>query len=784
MAVTQLFGASVRRREDPRLITGRATYTDDLQLPGMLYAAFLRSPHAHARIRAIDVEKAKALPGVVAVYTGADLKGKVGNIACAWLIPDSDLKLPPHPPLAIDRVRYVGDAVAVVVANDRYVARDALDLIEVDYEVLPAVAHVEKAVESGAPQLHDEAPGNVAFRWKVGGGDVDKAFAEAEVVVRERIVQQRLIPNAMETRGCVASWNPGTEELTIWMTSQNPHIHRVLMSGDLGVPEHKLRIIAPEVGGGFGSKIPHYPEESVVAFCSMQLGRPVKWQEDRRENYLATTHGRDHVQEVAICGKRDGTITGIRARVLAGLGAYLSTAAPGVPTILFGLMLSGAYRIPNISCETIGVLTNTTPVDAYRGAGRPEATFIVERMVDRFAQEIGMDPVEVRRKNFIPADAFPYTAATGLVYDSGNYQAALDQALAILDYPRARAEQQRLRSEGKYLGIGFSTYVELCGLGPSGVAGAVGFQGGLWENAVVRVHPTGKVTVFTGASPHGQGEETTFAQIVASELGIPLDDIEVVHGDTSRIPMGWGTYGSRTTAVGGSAVALAARKVREKAKKIAAHLLEVGEEDVEFQDGTFFVRGARDRAKTIQDVTLQAYLAWNLPPGVEPGLEESSYYDPKNFTYPFGAHIAVVEVDAETGRVMLRRYIAVDDCGNVINPMIVDGQVHGGIAQGIGQALLEEAVYSEDGQLLTGSMMDYVVPRVGDLPTFELGRTVTPAPDNPIGAKGVGETGTIAASAAIVNAVCDALAPLGIKHFDMPASPEKIWRLIQQAKGR
>jgi carbon-monoxide dehydrogenase large subunit len=783
MAVTKIFGASVRRREDPRLITGRATYTDDLTLPGMLHAAILRSPHAHARIRSIDVAAARALPGVEAVFTGADLQGKVGNVACAWLIPNSSLCLPEHPPLAIDRVRYVGDGVAVVVAADRATARDALDLIEVDYELLPAVTDVEKAIEQGAPLLHESAPGNVAFTWRVGGGDADKAFAEAEVVVKERIVQQRLIPNAMETRACVASWNPGSEEMTVWLTSQNPHIHRVLMSGDLGIPEHKLRVIAPEVGGGFGSKIAHYADESIVAFCSKQLGRPVKWSEDRRENYQATTHGRDHVQLVEICGKRDGTITGLRAKVLAGMGGYLSTAAPGVPTILFGLMLCGAYRIANVACETAGIMTNTTPVDAYRGAGRPEATFIVERLVDRFAQEVGLDPVELRRKNFVPKEAFPHTTATGLSYDSGDYTAALDRALAMLDYGAIRAEQQRLRGQGRYLGIGLSTYVELCGLGPSGVAGAVGFQGGLWENAVVRVHPTGKVTVLTGASPHGQGEETTFAQIVSNEIGVPVEDIEVVHGDTARTPMGWGTYGSRTTAVGGSAVALAAAKVREKARKIAAHMLEASEADIEFDQGQFFVRGARARSTTIQAVALQAYLAWNLPQGVEPGLEESSFYDPPNFTYPFGTHIAVVEVEAETGKVDLKRYIAVDDCGNVINPMIVDGQVHGGVAQGIGQALYEQAVYGEDGQLLTGTMMDYVVPRADNFPTFELDRTTTPAPHNPIGAKGVGETGTIAASVAVVNAVCDALAPLGVKHFDMPATPEKIWRLMQGGRA-
>jgi carbon-monoxide dehydrogenase large subunit len=782
MAVTRLFGAAVRRREDPRLITGHGLFVDDIRLPGMLYAAILRSPHAHARIRRIDVSRARALPGVVAVYTGQDLRGKVGAIPCAWLIPNADLKVPEHPPLAVDTVRYVGDGVAVVVAEDRGIARDALDLIEVDYEVLPAVTDAEQAMAPGAPQLHASVPGNVAFHWKVSGGDVEAAFRAADVIVRQRFINQRLIPNAMETRAALAQYNPGSGELTLWMTSQNPHIHRVLLSGVLGMPEHKIRVIAPDVGGGFGSKIHHYPDEAIVCFLARELGRPVKWVEDRRENFIATTHGRDHIQDVELAARRDGTILGLRAIVRANLGAYLSTAAPGIPTILFGLMLSGAYRIPNIHCEVYGVLTNTTPVDAYRGAGRPEATYLVERMVDLLAREIGLDPVEVRRRNFIPASAFPYTVATGITYDSGNYEATLDRALALVDYQKFREEQAQARAQGRYLGIGFSTYVEICGLGPSQVAGAVGFQGGLWESAVVRVHPTGKVSVFTGSSPHGQGEETTFAQIVADELGIPLDDIEVIHGDTDAIPMGWGTYGSRTTAVGGSAIALAARRVREKARKIAAHLLEAAEEDVEFQAGRFFVRGVPDRAKTIQEVALAAYLAWNLPPGLEPGLEASSFFDPSNFVYPFGAHVAIVEIDPETGKVRLRRYVAVDDCGPVINPKIVDGQVHGGVAQGVAQALYEAAIYDQNGQLLTGSLMDYAVPKADDLPPIETDRTETPSPVNPLGVKGVGETGTIAATPAVVNAVCDALAPLGITHIDMPLWPEKIWRIMRQAQ--
>ncbi len=784
MAVSKIFGAAVRRREDPRLITGRATYVDDIKLPGLTYAAFVRSPHAHARIRGIQTAKAHEAPGVVAVLAGKDLVGKVGNLPCAWLIPGSDLKLPEHPPIAVEKVRYVGDAVAVVVAESRDAARDGAGLVEVDYEPLPAIVDQEKATRSGAPLLHDNVANNVAFHWTVSGGDAAKAFQEAEVVVRQRLYNQRLIPTAMETRGSVAQYNPGSRELTIWLTSQNPHIHRVLLSGVLGVPEHRLRIIAPEVGGGFGSKIHCYPEEAVVGYLAMSLGRPVKWSEDRRENYAATIHGRDHVADLEMAAKRDGTVTSIRGTCYANLGAYLSTASPGIPTILHGLMLTGCYTIANLQYDVYGVLTNTTPVDAYRGAGRPEATYALERLMDLVAAELKMDPVDIRRKNFIKASEFPATVASGITYDSGNYEAALDKALAMVDYKKFRAEQAEARQKGRYLGIGFSTYVEICGLGPSQVAGAVGFQGGLWESAVVRVHPTGKATAFTGSSPHGQGEETTFAQIVADELGLPLDDVEVVHGDTNAIPMGWGTYGSRTTAVGGTAMLLATRKVKEKARTIAAHLLEAAADDVAFENGTFIVQGAPSRSKTIQEVALQAYLAWNLPQGIEPALEASSFYDPSNFTYPFGTHVAIVEVDSASGNVTLERYIAVDDCGTVINPMIVDGQVHGGVAQGVAQALSEAAVYDENGQLLTGSMLDYAIPTAASLPLIETARTETPSPVNPIGVKGVGETGTIASTPAVVNAVVDALSPLGVRHVDMPLTAEKVWRLLQQKDRR
>ena len=781
MAVSRIFGAAVKRREDPRLITGRATYSDDVALPNLAYVAFVRSPHAHARIKSVDVTQARQVPGVVAVVTGQDLVGKVNGIPTAWLIPNSDLKTPQHPAIASETVRYVGDAVAAVVAESRAAAADAVALVDVDYELLPVVVDQEKATLDSAPQLHQDVPNNVAFRWHVAGGDVDAAFREADVVVKQRLHNQRLIPNAMETRQVVAQYNAGTGELTITMGSQNPHIHRNILSGVLGVPEHRIRVVAPEVGGGFGSKIHCYPEEAVAGYLSMMLGRPIKWSEDRSENYVATIHGRDHIVDLEVAAKRDGTILGLRGHCYANLGAYLSTAAPGVPTILHGLMMTGCYRIPALDYKVLGVLTNTTPVDAYRGAGRPEATYAVERMVDLVAAELNMDPVEIRRKNFIEKSAFPYTIASGLAYDSGDYEAALDKALAMVNYPQFRADQAAARKQGRYLGIGFSTYVEICGLGPSVVAGAVGFQGGLWESAVVRVHPSGKATVFTGSSPHGQGEETTFAQIVAQELGLPLDDVEVVHGDTAAIPMGWGTYGSRSTAVGGTAMVLAARKVKEKARVIAAHLLEASPEDVVFDQGRFSVKGVPERSKTIQDVALMANLAWNMPKGVEPGLEESSFFDPSNFVYPFGTHVAVVEVDPGTGVVKLLRYVAVDDCGPVINPKIVDGQVHGGVAQGVAQALWESAVYDENGQLLSGSLMDYAIPTAASLPSIETARTETPSPVNPLGLKGIGETGTIASTPAVVNAVVDALAPLGIRHIDMPLTPEKIWRLLPTA---
>lgn len=783
MAVTKLFGASIKRREDPRMMTGRATYTDDVRLPGTLSLAILRSPHAHARIKRIDTSKAREMPGVVAVYTGQDLADKLAPVPCAWLVPDSDLKVPEYRALAVDTVRYVGDGVAAVVAENRYLAQDALEAITVEYEVLPAVVNQEQATKEGAPQLYEDVPNNTAFVWRLSGGDVDAALADADVVVSETLINHRLIPNAMEPRAAVANYNPGSGELTLWCTSQNPHIHRLLMSAVTGIPESRIRVIATDVGGGFGSKIPFYAGEMIASAISMDLGRPIRWTEDRRENFVATTHGRDHIEYVDVAVKNDGTITGIRVKSYANMGAYLSTAAPGVPTWLFGLMLSGSYKIPNVAVEVHGVLTNTTPTDAYRGAGRPEATYILERMMDIVADRLQMDPVEIRRKNFIPKEEFPFTVATSLEYDSGDYHKALDRALEMLDYPAFRQEQEAARKEGRLLGVGFSTYVEVCGLAPSQAAGAMGFQGGLWESATVRVHPSGKVSVFTGSNPHGQGEKTTFAQLVGDELGVPIDDVEIVHGDTAMIPFGMGTYGSRSTAVGGSALVYAARKVRDKAIKIAAHLLEVSPEDVVFDQGRFHVKGAPDRVKTFQEVAGAAYLAWSMPEGVTPGLEETHFFDPINNTYPFGTHICVVEVIPDTGEVKFLRYIAVDDVGHVINPMIVDGQVHGGIAQGLAQAVYETAVYDENGQLLSGSMMDYAVPKAHMVPYYEVDRTETPTPVNPMGLKGAGETGTIAATPAVVNAVIDALSPYGITHLDMPLTPERVWEAIHGQKG-
>ncbi len=769
------FGRGVKRREDPKLITGRGRYTDDMAPAGTLDMSILRSPYAHARITGIDVSAAKALPGVVAVYTGADLRDKFAGIPTGWVLPD--MKMPAHPALAYDKVRHVGDGVAIVVASDRYVARDALDLITVDYEPLGVVTNQVEALKPGAPLVHDDVPDNKTFEWGFGDG----AFkAEgAEVHLTQRIVNQRLIPTAIEPRAVLADYDPGTEELTLHTSTQIPHLVRLLLCLTMGLPEQKVRVVAPDVGGAFGSKLYFYAEEALAAFVSRDLGKPVKWNETRSENYLATTHGRDHVQDVELTAKRDGTITGLKATVYANLGAYLSTFAPGIPSVLFGLMLSGTYKIPVVECKVYGVLTNTTPVDAYRGAGRPEATYLVERMVDLLAHELGMDPAEVRRKNYIQPSEFPYATSTGVTYDSGAYEANLDKALQAVGYQDLRRRQEELRKEGRYMGIGLTTYVEICGMAPSQVLGAVGGQAGGWESATVRVHPTGKVSIYSGSCSSGQGHQTSFAQIAADSLGLPMEDIEIVEGDTAKVQFGIGTFGSRSMAVGGIAIQKSLDKVIAKATKIAAHLLEAAEEDVEFKNGQFGVKGAPGRSKAFAEVAIAAYLAHNYPADLEPGLEAQSFHDPSNFTWPFGTHIAVVEVDPDSGAIDLQRYIAVDDCGNVINPLLADGQVHGGITQGLSQALYEGAEYDEQGQLLTGSLMDYALPRAEFLPQFETSHTVTPTPVNTLGIKGIGEAGTIGSASTVVNAVVDALAPFGVTHIDMPLKAERVWQAMR-----
>ncbi|MDQ7025137.1 MAG: molybdopterin-dependent oxidoreductase [Anaerolineae bacterium] len=781
---TRMFGSGIKRREDPRLITGKAKYTDDIKLPGTLHMAVVRSPHAHANIKGIDTSAAEAMPGVVAVYTGEAMNLPIPTGA---LIPDCNLITPEHPSLAKEKVRYVGDGVAIVLAENRYQAQDAADVVKVDYEVLGAIINPEDATKDGAPQLFDDVPNNVAFRWLMGGAEnqeaSNKVFEAADVVVKERIVQQRLQPTTMEPRAALAQWNAATEEMTLWVTTQNPHIHRVLLSGIIGVPEHKLRIIAPEVGGGFGAKIDLYPDEALACWASLQTGRPVKWTETRSENYVAMTHGRDHVEYVELAATKDGKVTGIRSTVYAGMGAYLTTFGAGIPTILHALIYCGVYAFENAFADVIGAFTSATPVEAYRGAGRPEATFLVERLMDKMANALDMDPTELRRKNLIPKFEDGYAAPTGVTYDSGDYEPALDKVLEMAGYSDFRKEQEEARKNGKYLGIGVTTYTEICGLGPSEVNGAIGFQAGGWESSIIRMSPTGKAQVLIGVSPHGQGGATSFAQIFSDGTGIPMDDIEVVHGDTNTTPMGWGTYGSRNAAVGGAALAGAITKFKDKAKVMAAHMLEAAVEDIEYEDGQLYVKGSPDNAKAIQEIVLMSHLGWDMPAGAEPSFEVSNFYNPPNFVYPFGAHIAIVEIDAETGTVELKRYLAVDDCGHQINPMIVAGQIHGGLAQGIGQALCEGSIYDDNGQLLTGSMMDYAVPRADMFPNFELDHTVTPSPHQPLGIKGVGETGTIASTPTVYNAVMDALKPLSVESVDMPLTPYRVWEAIQNASN-
>ncbi|HEV2201509.1 MAG TPA: xanthine dehydrogenase family protein molybdopterin-binding subunit [Bryobacteraceae bacterium] len=761
-----LVGKRIRRREDPRLITGTATYVDDIQMPGMHHAIVLRSPHAAAKILSINTRAAEGTPGVVAVFTGKDTK-HVGPVPCGASLPG--LRVPHHYILATDRVYFVGHPVAVVVATDKYLARDAADKIEVDYDVLKAVADPEKALAVGAPAVHPEWPDNTAFNYHQEGGEVDKAFADAEVVIKQRITSQRLIPTAMETRGVVAEWHAADRQLNLHSSTQIPHLLRSLVAGMLGLEENRVRVITPEVGGGFGSKLNVYAEEALMGFVAMQIGKPVKWIESRRENFLCTIQGRGHVDYYELAAKKDGTILAIKLKIVQDLGAYHQLLTPAIPTLSV-LMMPGLYRTKNIRADVVGVFTNCVPTDAYRGAGRPEATHGIERMVDILADELKMDPAEIRLKNFVTPEEFPYPTATGLTYDTGNYAAPLEKALGIVDYKNLLKEQAAARQQGKVMGIGISTYGEICAFGPSPATPAGG-----WESATVKIEPSGKVTVMTGACPHGQGEETTFAQIAADELGVDIDDVLVIRGDTAIVQYGIGTFGSRATAVGGAALYFALQDLKAKIKKFGGMLLE--SDDVSYSGGEV-ICNKTGASKPLSEIAGATYRAMKLPPNTEPGLVATYFWEPPNFTFPFGAHIVITDIDRDTGQVKIRRYVAVDDCGNLINPLIVDGQVHGGVAQGVGQALWEQAVYDDSGQLITGELMDYALPRAHMMPWIESHHTITPTNVNPLGVKGVGEAGTIGASPAVVNSVVDALSPLGVRHIDMPLSPEKIWKLM------
>jgi aerobic carbon-monoxide dehydrogenase large subunit len=775
-AATHYLGKPMKRKEDPRLIQGLAHYVDDIVLVGMQHAAILRSPYAHAKIRSIDVSKAQAAPGVSLVLTGADLRGSIGMVPCAAQIPD--MKSAPRPVLALDRVRFVGEGVAVVVATSRYAARDALDLIEVDYDPLTPVVNPEKAMEKGSPVLYDDHKDNIACRWELEGGDVKAAFKNADKVIKQRMINQRVIPVAMETRGVVADYKPGERQLTVWTSTQVPHLVRTQIAAMLDVPEFSVRVITPEVGGGFGSKLNIYAEEALVGYLSMKLCTPVKWIESRRENFQGTIHGRDQIDDVEVAIKKDGTILGLRFRAIADLGAYYQLLTPLIPT-LTGLMASGCYKIPAIRAEVIGVLTNKMSTDAYRGAGRPEATYLVERMLDLVAVELKKDPVEVRRKNFPKLSEFPYATPTGVIYDSANYPRSLDLVLKNSGYTKLRQEQAKARKQGRVVGIGLSTYVEICAMGPSSAMPAGG-----WESSTVRIEPSGMVNLMTGASPHGQGQETSFAQLGAEILGLEPGDVNVIHGDTAIVPYGIGTFGSRGTAVGGTAAYMALMKLREKLATLAGFLIDADPAKLVFEDMKIFVKGQPKKSIPFGEVVAAAYTAKKLPPGMEPGLDETSFFEPSNFTFPFGAHVCMVEIDKETGDVRLLKYVAVDDSGNVLNPLLVAGQVHGGIVQSFGQAMLEECVYDEQGQLITGELTDYAIPRAEDLPWMELDHTVTPSPVNPLGVKGVGEAGTIGATPALANAVADALSVFGVRHVDMPFKRERIWKLMQNGTGR
>ncbi|WP_431856450.1 xanthine dehydrogenase family protein molybdopterin-binding subunit [Azospirillum sp.] len=783
-------GASVRRREDQRFLTGRGTYTEDIKRPNQTHVHMLRSPYAHARIRGIDAAEALKAPGVVAVFSGADMAAdNVNSLPCGWLIHSKDgspMKEPPHFPIARDKARYVGDIVAVVIAETREQAKDAAELIDVDYEDLPAVVSLRQATGGSAAPVHDDVPDNVCYDWHLGdAAAVDAAFAQAAHVTKLDLVNNRLVPNAMEPRAALGEYDAANGDYTLTTTSQNPHVIRLLMGAFvLGIPEHKLRVVAPDVGGGFGSKIFHYGEEAIVTWAAKKVGRPVKWTAERSESFLSDAHGRDHLTHAELALDKDGNFLALKVSTLANMGAYLSTFSTSIPTYLYATLLAGQYRTPAIYAEVKALFTNTAPVDAYRGAGRPEACYLIERLVETAAREMGIDKTEIRRRNFVPADAMPYQTPVALQYDTGDFAKNLDMALPAVDYAGFARRKAEAATRGKLRGIGFATYIEACGIAPSNVAGALGARAGLYESAEVRFHPTGSVTVFTGSHSHGQGHETTFAQIVAERFGIPIENVEIVHGDTAKVPFGMGTYGSRSLAVGGSALVKAMDKVERKARKIAAHLMEAAEADIEVKDGRFTVAGT-DKSVGIGDIALAAYVPHNFPlDELEPGLDEQAFYDPKNFTYPNGCHVCEVEIDPDTGVVSVESFSAVDDFGRVINPLIVEGQVHGGIVQGIGQALFENCVYDEDtGQLITGSYMDYCMPRAHDVPSFQVSwHEDQPCTHNPLGVKGCGEAGTIGAAAAVMNAVVDALAEHGVTHMDMPATPEKVWRAINQSR--
>jgi len=786
----KMIGESIKRVEDHRFITGTGEYTDDIVLPRMTHAYILRSHLAHAKIKSVDTTAAKSADGVVAVFTGEDV-AHINGIPTGWQVNFTDgevMREPKHPLLVKDKALHVGDGVAIVIAESKEQACDAANLIEVDYEELSVVVDASKALEAGAPMVHDELPDNRAFDWQLGDkAAADAGMAKAHHVTKMKIRNQRMIANAIEPRSYIGDYSKAKDQYTLYTSSQNPHVIRLLMCAFvLGIPEHKTRVVSKDVGGGFGSKIFHYAEEALVTWASQQIARPVKWTAERSEAFVTDAHGRDHNTVAEMGFDKDGNITALRVHTDANLGAYLSTFAPAIPTYLYGTLLQGQYVTPAIHVTVNGVFTHTTPVDAYRGAGRPEATYLLERLIDTAAAEMGMDPAELRMKNFIPAfdgvDQPGYQTQVALQYDSGNYEATMRKALDVLGYDDLRKEQEEARKQGRYIGVGFSSYIEACGIAPSAVVGSLGARAGLYESANVRVQPTGKVSVHTGSHSHGQGHDTTFAQVAADHLGIALEDIEIIHGDTEQVPFGMGTYGSRSLAVGGSAIVKALDKVKEKGAKVAAHLLEASEQDLEYVDGKWTVKGT-DKSISFGEVALASYVPHNFPEGLEPGIEFNSFYDPTNFTYPFGTYIAVVEVDAETGTTEIKRFVAVDDVGNVVNPMIVDGQVHGGLAQGIGQALLEGAVYDESGQLTTGTYLDYAMPRADDLPSFEVDRNVTPCPHNPLGVKGCGEAGAIGSTPAIVNAVVDALRPLGVKDLEMPLTPQKVWAAVQNANA-